>query len=114
MNQKKFQKFLDRDLRCWHCGVADETLVPHHRVNRGMGGSKLADRASNILVMCSAFNQAMEADYGAQMDAVAKGWKLAQGVDPSYAPVFDAYERKWWLLDDEFQRYRFLRRDDWE
>ena len=42
MNKKRFQKYLDRDGGCVHCGDV-ETAVPHHRLNRGMGGSKERD-----------------------------------------------------------------------
>lgn len=33
----------------WHAGCAAETLVPHHRVNRGMGGRPSLNRLSNLV-----------------------------------------------------------------
>jgi len=39
MTPKEFKKFQLRDKHCPHCGATGEMLVPHHRKNRGMGGS---------------------------------------------------------------------------
>ena len=114
MNRVKFQKFLNRDLRCWHCGSTGDDLVPHHRLNRGMGGSRLADRPANIIVMCSGFNQAMESDPNAQFNAQLNGWKLTTGVDPSFAPVLDVWDGNWYVLDDEFNRFRLMESKEWE
>ncbi len=40
--KKILKQVQGRDPYCWHCGREDD-LVPHHRINRGMGGSKLLD-----------------------------------------------------------------------
>jgi hypothetical protein len=100
----EFRKYLVRDERCWHCGFADDTLVPQHRVNRGMGGSKQRHRPSNIIVLCSQINGLIEADPKAAQLARDFGWKLPSWVDPTQARVFDAYSGQWFLLDDDFNR----------
>lgn len=103
MNITEFRRYLRRDAgRCWHCGLDDETLVPQHRVGRGMGGSKTRDRPSNIIVLCSAFNSLIESDADAARIARSKGWKLDSWVDPEFEPVFDSVEQCWFLLDDKF------------
>ena len=93
MKPKEFRKYLDRDgEKCLHCGTT-EGLVPQHRRNRGMGGSKERDMPSNIIVMCSAFNERIEQDADAASKAVQYGWKVV-GMDiPWLARVqlFDVY-----------------------
>jgi hypothetical protein len=102
VNKKTFDKYLNRDGHCYHCGLDDDTLVPQHRVGRGMGGSKKLDRASNIIVLCSAFNGLIEADADAARRARHNGWKLDSWVDPLFEPVFDSLTRTWFMLDDDF------------
>jgi len=94
MTPKQFQKFLDRDGGCWHCGDA-ETAVPHHRVNRGMGGSKARDEASNVIVMCSKINGLMESDPIVAQMAREFGWKLESWQIPATVPVYNAVSNKW-------------------
>ena len=102
MNGKEFAKFLNRDGGCWHCGVDDETLIPHHRLNRGMGGSKVRDVPSNVIVICSAFNTVMESDPVAASLARSYGWKLRAGDDPLLVPVFGP--GGWFFLDNKFNK----------
>lgn len=104
MTPKAFQKLLKRDLgRCLHCGEI-EALAPNHRANRGMGGSKARDVPSNLVLLCSNLNGLIESDYSASVLARRYGWKLQSWDDPKSVPVFDRISRKWYLLDDEFQR----------
>jgi hypothetical protein len=51
--KKVLKQVQERDSHCWHCGV-EEDLVPHHRKNRGMGGSKLLDTPDNLMMVCAA------------------------------------------------------------
>lgn len=102
VTKKEFAKYLARDGHCYHCGVSDDTLVPQHRRNRGMGGSKMRDTASNIVVVCSQSNGAFEASERASRAAQRYGWKLRPGQDPLTTPVFDAFAGVWYLLDDKF------------
>ena len=100
VNQKQFQKYLDRDDGCVHCGQT-ESVSPHHRLNRGMGGSKARDVPSNIIVICSDLNWRMEADSTTARDAEQFGWKLRVGADPLQVPV-KHYSGRWRLLDNLF------------
>ena len=100
MNKKEFQKYLDRDKACPCCGSTGEELIPQHRANRGMGGSKERNRPSNIIVFCSFSNGQMESSYGFAALARIRGWKLYSHQDPEETPVrlWDG----WHLLDDNF------------
>lgn len=100
VNQKQFQKYLDRDDGCVHCGQR-ESVSPHHRLNRGMGGSKVRDVPSNIIVMCSELNARMESDSDIARVAKANGWKLSSGANPASVAV-QHYSGSWRLLDDKF------------
>ena len=101
MNVKQFKKFLDRDGGCVHCGDV-ETAVPHHRANRGMGGSKKRDVPSNIISMCSLINGLMESDaYTAEL-ARSYGWKVSTNTDSSLVPVWYPNRGAWSLIDDEY------------
>jgi hypothetical protein len=96
---KKVLKLVQgRDDHCWHCGVEDD-LVPHHRINRGMGGSKLLDTPDNLMMICSRWNGDMEAN--AAVAAAGKGWghKLS-AWESTGAPVFDRVGGWWTLLAD--------------
>jgi hypothetical protein len=108
MNKKEFQKFLDRDHgRCWHCGTSDATLIPQHRLGRGMGGSKssIRNNPSNIITFCSQANGEIESDAVAQDRARNFGWKLSNFQDPKNILVFDAYDGNWYLLNDQYDRW---------
>lgn len=69
-----------------------------------MGGSKLKDRPSNIIAMCSEINYLMEAD--AEWHALAKkyGWKIGGWANPLILPVYDAFTGFWFRLDDNYKR----------
>ena len=102
MTQKQFKKLLDRDLECLHCGTTDNTLVPQHRSNRGMGGSHKKDKPSNLIVLCSWFNCQIEMNADAARLARTMGWKLDQWQDADKFPVW--HNGKWFMLDDNFGR----------
>jgi 5-methylcytosine-specific restriction endonuclease McrA len=96
---KKVLKLVQaRDDACWHCGAEDD-LVPHHRINRGMGGSKLLDTPDNLMMICSRWNGDMESD--AELAATARGWghKLPAWESLEH-PVFDRLGGWWYLLPD--------------
>lgn len=104
MTPKEFRKYLNRDgEKCLHCGTT-EGLVPQHRKNRGMGGSKERDVPSNIIVMCSEYNTLMEQDAQAAQRAVAYGWKVVGMDAPWLIPVYDTTAQGWFLLDDYYSR----------
>lgn len=101
MTPKQFQRYLDRDQICYHCG-ATEGLVPHHRANRGMGGSKARHIPSNIIVVCSQINGLMESDAVIAEQAYEYGWKLYSWEDPREVAVYNAFTGFWVKLDDNF------------
>ena len=102
MTKKEFQKYLDRDRACPHCGTTGPELIPQHRSNRGMGGSKSRNRPSNIIAFCSGGNGLMESSASFATLAREYGWKLLSHQDPDKTPVklFDG----WHLLDDNFRK----------
>jgi hypothetical protein len=103
MTPKQFQKYLDRDKFCCHCG-STEALVPHHRKNRGMGGAGVCrNLPSNILTVCAQLNLLMESDSNTAEQARNYGWKLLSWQDPSSEPYYNAMTGEWILLDDVYQ-----------
>lgn len=73
----------------WH-GLAcpnPDTLVPHHRANRGMGGRPSLDRIDNLLLVCSDINEAMEAWPAVISEALQRGIKVSAHVQPDDIPV---------------------------
>ena len=104
MKIKEFAKFLERDKRCYHCGKTDDTLVPQHRKNRGMGGSKLRDNPANIVVLCSYINGVIESSSVWQDYAKKRGWKLESWQEATRTPVYDSLSNKWFMLDNRYNR----------
>jgi hypothetical protein len=88
-----------RDFHCAHCGSSD-TLVPHHRRNRAMGGSKLLDRFDNLMLVCAEYNGMMESDADTARQARDYGHKLGSWDDFS-SPVFDIVDSVWYELDNK-------------
>lgn len=106
---KKVLKALqERDLHCAHCGRTED-LVPHHRKNRGMGGSKLLDTLDNLMMVCPIYNNMMESD--PKTAQLARGWKHKLPVwDDTAQPVFDV-AGGWWYLDPEGGKHRVETRE---
>jgi len=103
MNPKAFSKYLRRDGGCVCCGQV-EVAVPQHRVNRGMGGSKLLNKPSNIIALCSRMNGLIESDAAQASLARSYGWKLESWQQPEFEPVYYPLEGRWYYLDDLFER----------
>lgn len=104
VSPKAFQSLLARDEgRCVHCGET-EALSPNHRANRGMGGSKARERASNYVLLCSAMNSLIESNAEARHQALVYGWKINSWDDPLDIPVYDRLKGSWFALDDDFRR----------
>ena len=105
VTKKEFEKYLRRDFyHCLHCGINDDTLVPQHRLGRGMGGSKGRDVPSNIVVLCSDFNTRIEQNYVSAAKAKRMGWKLESWQDPKTSPVWDCITGEWYVLADDYTR----------
>jgi len=103
LTPKQFQKYLDRDGGCVHCGET-EAVAPNHRANRGMGGSKKRDVPSNIVVLCSYLNGMIESNSSQAHHARMAGWKLFSHEDATSTPLWDAQTSEWVLLADDFSR----------
>jgi hypothetical protein len=101
MTPKQFGRFLLRDGSCWHCGAVTG-LIPHHRINRGMGGSKARHKPSNILVMCAEINGLMESDPEIASKARRYGWKLESWRDTEKEAVYSRVDDAWYTLKDDF------------
>lgn len=108
MNRAQFQRFIDRDGHCPHCGTTDDTLVPQHRANRGHGGHKAGDVPSNIIVLCASMNGLIESDPFHAMKARDYGWKLRRHEYPPDTPFYDATTGEWFLLDNNYGRERAI------
>ena len=103
MKNSDIKKLRARDQNCWHCGLEDD-LVPHHRANRGHGGSKLLDGLQNNILVCAAYNGAMESSANIATQARDYGHKLSRYDSPSQ-PVFDTVACKWYVLDDKGSKF---------
>lgn len=90
---------------CYLCGLElrDGSLVPHHRANRGSGGSRMSDKASNVLSLCSLCNGVIEASSERAEEARDLGIKISKfQVQRSHEiPVFSRLNG-WILLADDF------------
>ena len=105
MNGRQFALYLARDLHCV-CGCVgrEDTFVPQHRINRGMGGSKLLDRPANVIVMCSEMNGLIESDQAFAAMARAYGWKLSRWDSPEDTPFYDQATDTWNTIDNLYRR----------
>jgi len=93
------KKLRARDQHCWHCGLEDN-LVPHHRANRGHGGSKLLDGLQNVILICAGYNGSMESHANIARQARDYGHKLSRYDSPAQ-PVFDVTQCKWYVLNEK-------------
>ena len=103
----KLRKIIhERDNHCWHCGTTDE-LVLHHRINRGMGGSKLLNTPANLILICWQWNDVIERHAQSAQEARLWGHKLYGWQKPS-APVYDRPAGCWWVLDEDGSKREFI------
>ena len=59
---------------------------------------------SNLVVLCSKMNNAIEASADQAEKALENGWKVSRYIDPKTVPVFDAKLGRWYMLDDNYGR----------
>lgn len=91
----------ERDQECWHCGTEGATLVPHHRKNRGHGGSKDRENdITNLILICSAWNTIIESDAERAHEARAKGHKL-RSWQTTDTPVYHFGRGRWYRLEED-------------
>lgn len=106
MRKVEFQKILNRDAnRCYHCGISSDTLIPQHRIGRGMGGvgkNSPALKPANIITFCSVANNALESNSEFAALGREMGWKLYSWQDPEFEPVYDVYTNQWYALDNDY------------
>lgn len=93
--------------RCVHCG-ATEGLGLQHRINKGVGGSKLLDIPSNLLTFCNIANAALESDPEFAERGRQLGWKLSRWDDPTKVRFFDVLDAEWFHLTNTFARQRAI------
>jgi 5-methylcytosine-specific restriction enzyme A len=97
LNAATQRKVLQRDGgACWHCGET-EAISIHHRKNRAMGGSKILDRLDNLIVVCSAYNLAMESTASVAEQARERGHKLSSWENFD-TPILDIVRGQWFIL----------------
>jgi hypothetical protein len=65
----------------------------------GAGTASKRNRSSNLIVLCSAFNTAIESDPDAAQEARVRGWKLESWQDPLFEPVWDSVHKLWIMLE---------------
>ena len=97
LSKKLRDALLKRDAWCWHCGTSSY-LVPHHRINRGSGGSRALDRLDNLILVCAVYNGQMESDPEIARQARIDGHKLSR-YENTDEPVFDCLQGIWYQLD---------------
>lgn len=97
LNKKLIQALQARDTECWHCGSPE--VVPHHRRNRGTGGSKKLDTLDNLLMVCARYNGLMESDAEVAAQARFYGHKLSK-FDKTNPPAFDMVRGLWFTLTE--------------
>lgn len=84
---------------CAWSGLESDTLVPHHRANRGAGGFKAGDKLSNLVLVDSIANGRFESDL--QRRAQLLGFKISRYADPQSIPIFHQCFGGWVLLLDD-------------
>lgn len=92
--------------RCvWHYeGACDpETLVPHHRSNRGMGGDRSKNVLSNLVWLDAETNGLVESDATYAESARKRGIKLSIHATPRNEPILYP-DDAWYRLTDDGRR----------
>ena len=69
-----------------------------------MGGSKLLNNPSNILLVCAQLNTSMESESLTATDARVYGWKLSSWEDPLVVPYYDAITGFAFRLKDDYTK----------
>lgn len=79
-------------------------LVPHHRKNRGAGGSKVLENdITNLILICAGWNGSIESDATNATVARNFGQKLRSWQSTS-EPVYDLTNGLWYCLTSDGQK----------
>ena len=91
---------------CGKPGTDFDPLVPHHRQNRGAGGSKdpAVNLPSNLIHIHFWTNRAFE---DTRRHYYTNGWKVKHPTDPATVPVL-WWDGKRYLLDSSGNRHEVL------
>lgn len=89
-------------LRIGHEGQIFRSYSLQHRLARGMGGSRLANRPANLVTLCGHATEPGRCHLWAESrasDAEPEGYVLRHPADPATVPVLTVHG--WRLLDDD-------------
>lgn len=88
VSASKRKRVYERDGNmCANCG-STHGLTIQHRINRGMGGSKLLDGFANLMTLCALCNQRLEMVAEAAEKGIDNGHKLRSWQNPEKEPVY--------------------------
>lgn len=95
--------------RCQMCGASVLNIPSsvHHRRRRGMGGSALLERPSNLVRLCGDGVQGCHGFVESnRTQSTTRGWLLGYLDDPEATPLlcFDG----WFVLDDNGGRHPYI------
>lgn len=89
-------------MRCELCGrnLSYEVGHIHHRLPRGMGGSRAPERhePQNLLFLCVTCHQSVESR---RAEALAAGWLVLSCSDPAQVPVLVEHGSRWAYLTSD-------------
>lgn len=102
MNKRDFQKLKNRDETCVATGQETDRLIPNHRIDRGMGGSKLLDNPENLVLMDSIINGLITHDKDWERKAFKYGWSLESWQDPATEPFYHIGLHQWVQPDGDW------------
>lgn len=69
-----------------------------------MGGSKIRNRPSNIITLCSVVNGLLESDADVARLGRERGWKISGYEQPEEVAVYETWSGLWWTLRDDGTR----------
>jgi len=86
--------------RCAWSGQDTDTLVPHHRANRGSGGYKAGDGIANLVWLDAHINGEIESVSEMAEIARGRGIKISKFSTPAEQPIDHAVHGLVTLNDD--------------
>lgn len=84
---------------CERCGRLGSNM--HHRIPRGMGGTKTKDVASVLIFLCGSGTTGCHGWVEShRSEAYETGMLVRRGSDPSYVPIVNLYGSSYYLTND--------------